>query len=50
MADDEEAATNLSLTNHVIRNLITAKILPAEQVVPRAPYQIKAVDIEREDK
>lgn len=44
-----EAATKLGVTNHVIRNLIKAKILPAEQVVPRAPYQIKAVDIERED-
>ncbi|WP_028005900.1 hypothetical protein [Sinorhizobium meliloti] len=44
-----EAATKLGVTSHVIRNLTKAKILPAEQVVPRAPYQIKAVDIERKD-
>lgn len=44
-----EAATKLGVTNHVIRRLIKDSVLPAEQVVPRAPYQIKAVDLERED-
>ncbi|WP_422067305.1 hypothetical protein [Sinorhizobium meliloti] len=37
------------MTSHVIRNVIKAKILPAQQVVPRAPYQIQVVDIERKD-
>jgi excisionase family DNA binding protein len=44
-----EAATKLGVTNHVIRRLIKDDVLPAEQVVPRAPYQIKAVDLVRED-
>lgn len=44
-----EAATKLGVTNHVIRRLIKDDVLPAEQVVPRAPYQIKAVDLDRED-
>ena len=44
-----EAATKLGVTNHVIRSLIKDNVLPAVQVVPRAPYQIKAVDLERED-
>jgi excisionase family DNA binding protein len=44
-----EAAKKLGVTNHAIRKLIKEKVLPAEQVVPRAPYQIRAADIERDD-
>jgi len=34
-----DAASALAVTNHVIRRLIKDHILPAEQVVPGAPYQ-----------
>jgi hypothetical protein len=44
-----EAAAELSVTNHVIRRLIHDRILMAEQVVPGAPYQIKASDL-RDDR
>ena len=40
-----EAATKLAINNHRIRSLIKAGILPATQVVPRAPYQIRATDL-----
>jgi DNA invertase Pin-like site-specific DNA recombinase len=40
-----EAAVKLGATNHVIRRLIKDRILPAEQVVPGAPYQILASDL-----
>ena len=40
-----EAAKELGVTNHVIRRLIKDGELPAEQLVPRAPYQIKVVDL-----
>ena len=40
-----EAARKLGVTNHVIRRLIREGSLPAEQVVPRAPYQIRAADL-----
>jgi excisionase family DNA binding protein len=43
-----EAAKLLSATNHAIRRLIKERILPAEQVVPDAPYQIRASDLESE--
>ncbi len=42
-----EAAAQLGVTNHAIRRLIRDGTLPAEQVVPRAPYQIRASDLER---
>ena len=41
-----EAAKSLNVTNHTIRRLIKTKILPATQVVPGAPYQIRASDLE----
>jgi excisionase family DNA binding protein len=41
-----EAAAKLGVTNHVIRRLIKDGILPAEQVVPGAPYQIRAANLE----
>ena len=40
-----EAAAKLGVTNHRIRSLIQGGLLPAEQVVPRAPYQIRASDL-----
>ena len=40
-----EAAAQLGVNNHRIRRLIKVGLLPAEQVVPRAPYQIRASDL-----
>jgi excisionase family DNA binding protein len=40
-----EAAAALGVTNHRIRHLIKTNVLPAEQVVPGAPYQIRADDL-----
>jgi len=40
-----DAAKALSTTSHTIRRLINAGLLPAVQVVPGAPYQIRAVDL-----
>lgn len=40
-----EAAAVLGVTNHRIRHLIKTKVLSAEQVVPGAPYQIRASDL-----
>lgn len=40
-----EAAKALGVTNHLIRRLIKTGVLPAEQVVPGAPYQIRADDL-----
>jgi excisionase family DNA binding protein len=43
-----EAATTLGVSRHRIRRLIKDGILPAEQVVPGAPYQIRASDLQHE--
>ena len=43
-----EAAAELGVTNHAIRRLIKIGALPAEQVVARAPYQIRAEDLHSE--
>jgi excisionase family DNA binding protein len=40
-----EAAAKLGVNNHRIRRLIKEGLLRAEQVVPRAPYQIRASDL-----
>lgn len=40
-----EAAIGLGVTNHAIRRLVKAGVLAAEQVVPGAPYQIRADDL-----
>lgn len=40
-----EAATALGVTNRVIRRLVKTGVLRAEQVVPGAPYQIRAEDL-----
>ena len=41
-----EAAAKLGVTSHVIRRLIQDGALPAEQVVPGAPWQIEAQNLE----
>jgi excisionase family DNA binding protein len=41
-----EAAAKLGVTSHLIRRLIKSGKLPAEQVVPGAPWQIQATDLE----
>ena len=43
-----EAAEALGVTNHVIRRFIKDGILDAEQVVPGAPYQIRASDLQND--
>jgi len=40
-----DAAKFLGVTHYMIRRLITDRILPAEQVVPDAPWQIRASDL-----
>jgi hypothetical protein len=42
------AAKQLDVSRDVIRRLIRTKALPAQQVVPRAPYQIRVGDLESE--
>ena len=42
------AAAALRVTSHTIRRLIKSGVLPAVQVVPGAPYQIRADDLELE--
>jgi excisionase family DNA binding protein len=44
----KEAAQRLEVTRHVIRRLIVDGILPAEQVVPGAPWQIEACHLQNE--
>jgi excisionase family DNA binding protein len=43
-----EAATTLGVSRHRIRRLIKDGTLAAEQVVPGAPYQIRASDLRHE--
>ena len=43
-----EAAAKLSVSHHQIRRVIKEGILAAEQVVPDAPYQIRASDLHEE--
>jgi excisionase family DNA binding protein len=43
-----EAAIKLGVTNHKIRRLIKERVLSAAQVVPGAPYQIRAGDLDDE--
>lgn len=40
-----DAARTAGVTSHTIRRLIKAGILPAVQVVPGAPHQIRADDL-----
>jgi excisionase family DNA binding protein len=41
-----EAAVSLGVTAHAVRRLIKDGVLPAEQVVPDAPWQIRAADLQ----
>lgn len=41
----KEAAKLLGVTSHAIRRLIKTDVLPAVQVVPGAPHQIRAADL-----
>jgi hypothetical protein len=41
-----EAATKLGVTSHVVRRMIQDEILPAEQVVPGAAWQIQATNLD----
>jgi DNA invertase Pin-like site-specific DNA recombinase len=43
-----EAAKALGVSCHLIRKLVSTGVLPAVQVVPRAPYQIRAIDLTSE--
>ena len=43
-----EAAAALRTTSHTLRRLIKSGMLPAVQVVPGAPYQIRAADLASE--
>jgi hypothetical protein len=43
-----EAAAKLGVSHHQVRKLIKARILKSEQVVPDAPHQIRAVDLQSE--
>jgi len=43
-----EAARELGISHHAVRRLIKAEILPARQLVDRAPYQIQRSDLESE--
>src|SRR5215467_237018 len=43
-----DAATKLGVSHHQIRKLIKAGILNSEQIMPDAPHQIRASDLESE--
>jgi DNA invertase Pin-like site-specific DNA recombinase len=43
-----DAATKLSVSHHQIRKLIHAGVLKSEQIIPDAPHQIRAADLESE--
>ncbi|MGO9234876.1 MAG: recombinase family protein [Methylocella sp.] len=43
-----DAAKLLGVSHYAIRRVIKAGILPAEQVVPDAPYQIRASDLQNQ--
>ncbi|MGX5851890.1 recombinase family protein, partial [Mesorhizobium sp. PL10] len=42
-----EAATKFGVTNHKIRRAVEAGLLPTEQIMPGAPHQIRAADLEK---
>jgi DNA invertase Pin-like site-specific DNA recombinase len=43
-----EAAAKLGVSHHQVRNLITAGILVSEQIMPGAPHQIRATELDCE--
>jgi excisionase family DNA binding protein len=42
-----DAAKSLGVTNHVIYRLIKSGVLPAKQVMPDAPWQIRTEDLQK---
>jgi DNA invertase Pin-like site-specific DNA recombinase len=44
-----DAAAKLGVSHHQVRKLIVAGILKSEQVMPEAPHQIRAIDLETEE-
>lgn len=44
-----QAATKFGVTNHKIRRVVEAGLLHTEQIMPGAPHQIRAKDLERPD-
>lgn len=42
-----EAATKFGVTNHKIRRAVEAGLLLTEQIMPGAPHQIRAADLEK---
>jgi DNA invertase Pin-like site-specific DNA recombinase len=44
-----EAAKKLGVSSHRVRRLIKEGVLPTEQVVPDAPHQIRAADLEKDE-
>ncbi|WP_352474148.1 hypothetical protein [Mesorhizobium sp. M0085] len=42
-----EAATKFGVTNHKIRRVVEGGLLPTEQIMPGAPHQIRAADLEK---
>jgi DNA invertase Pin-like site-specific DNA recombinase len=43
-----EVAKALGVSSYLVRRLVSTGVLPAVQVVPRAPYQIRAADLASE--
>ena len=43
-----DAAAKLGVSHHQIRKLIHAGVLKSEQIIPDAPHQIRAADLESE--
>ncbi len=43
-----DAATKLSVSHHQVRKLVKAGIFSSEQIMPGAPHQIRAADLESE--
>jgi hypothetical protein len=43
-----DAATKLGVSHHQVRKLIKAGVLKSEQIMPDAPHQIAAADLESE--
>jgi hypothetical protein len=43
-----DAATKLGVSHHQVRKLIKAGILVSEQIIPDAPHQIRAADLNSE--
>ena len=45
----DQTATELNVSRHAVRNLLTKKILPGRQIVPSAPWVIQRKDTELPD-